>query len=173
MDASRSRYRFGAISRIEPEAIGVPGQRTFRLILESGPGSAFLWLEKEQLSQLAIYIQEIISSLPSGTPKGESEAPEPPWDGGINTVDFKIGRLALGHDTSSNCFLVIIHDMEETDENSPTLSCWLTLSQGEELAKEALKVCAAGRPRCHLCEQPINPDGHMCVRANGHAPLQD
>ena len=173
MDASRAKYRFGAISRIEPEAIGVPGQRTFRLILESGPGSAFLWLEKEQLSQLAIYIQEIISSLPSGTPKGESEAPEPPWDGGINTVDFKIGRLALGHDTSSNCFLVIIHDMEETDENSPTLSCWLTLSQGWELAKEALKVCAAGRPRCHLCAQPINPDGHMCVRANGHAPLQD
>ncbi|HAI99827.1 MAG TPA: DUF3090 domain-containing protein, partial [Dehalococcoidia bacterium] len=32
--------------------------------------------------------------------------------------------------------------------------------------------CAAGRPRCFLCGLPINPDGHVCPRANGHTVLE-
>ena len=172
MEASRARYQFGALSRVEAEAIGEPGQRTFRLILESGAASAFLWLEKEQLSQLATYIQEIISSMSSDSEAREGEVPEPQWSGGVITVDFKVGKLALGHDSPSNCFLFLAHDVEEVEESAATLSFWLTWKQGEELAKEALKVCVAGRPACFLCGQPINPEGHMCPRANGHAPLQ-
>ena len=172
MDASRARYQFGALARINAEAIGEPGHRTFRLIAESGAASAFLWIEKEQLSQLALYLQEIITSLPTGSKGSEEECPEPQWSGGITTVDFKVGKLALGHDSSSNCFLVLAHDVEEPDEDTATLSFWLTKKQGEALAKEALKVCAAGRPRCFLCGQPIDPEGHMCPQSNGHAPLQ-
>ena len=172
MDASRAQYKFGALSRVEAEAIGVPGQRTFRLVLESGAASATLWLEKEQLSQLALHLQEIISSLSSGSEASHREAPEPQWSEGITNLDFKIGKLALGHDSHSNCFLLLAHDIEEPEESVANLSFWLTLSQGEELAKEALKVCAAGRPRCYLCGQPINPEGHMCPRSNGHAPFQ-
>ena len=172
MDASRARYRFGALSRVNAEAIGVPGQRTFRLILESGAASASMWLEKEQLYQLAIYIQEIITSLASSSKATEGEPPEPQWSEGITTVDFKVGKLALGHDGSSNSFLLLAHDVEEPEEGTATLSFWLTLQQGEELSKEALEVCAAGRPQCHLCGQPMNSEGHMCPRTNGHAPLQ-
>ena len=155
---------------MKAEAVGEPGQRTFRLIVESGAASASMWLEKEQLSQLAVYIQEMIASLPSGAGGSESEAPEPQWSGGIASLDFKVGNLALGHDRSSNCFMIVAHDIEE-QEDAATLSFWLTIRQGDGLAKEAMKVCAAGRPRCHLCGQPINPDGHMCPRANGHGPL--
>ena len=93
MDASNARYRFGALSRVNVEAIGVPGQRTFRLVLESGPASASLWLEKEQLYQLAIYIQEIISSL-SGGEGEEREAPEASLDWGNyqrGVQDWEVG----------------------------------------------------------------------------------
>ena len=172
MEAGKARYRFGVLSSVNAEAIGVPGQRTFRLMVESGAASATVWLEKEQLSQLAIYIQEIIASLSSSSKAIEGEAPEPQWSGGIINVDFKVGKLALGHDSSSNCFLIVAYDIEETEESTGTLSFWLTLGQSNELAKEALKVCSAGRPRCFLCGQPINPEGHMCPRANGHALLQ-
>ena len=167
-----ARHSFGALSRVNAEAIGEPGQRTFRLILESGAATARLWLEKEQLYQLGIYIQEIISSRSGSGEAKESAPPESEWTGGITTVDFKIGKLALGHDSSSNCFLFLAHDVEEQEEDTATLSFWLTWTQGEELAKEALKVCAAGRPTCFLCGQPINPEGHICPRANGHAALQ-
>lgn len=86
-------------------------------------------------------------------------------------MDFKVGKLALGHDKSSNGFLLLAHDVEEMEDNTATLSFWLATSQAEDIAKESLKVCAAGRPRCFLCSQPINPEGHMCPRSNGHATL--
>ena len=173
MDASRAKYRFGLPSRIVPEAFGQPGQRTFRLFLESGAATASMWLEKEQLSELALYFQEISDSLSDDAKATEASSPEPEWSGGVTSLDFKVGRLALGHDSSSNCFLLVTHEIEAVDENEAILSFWVTLRQGADLAEEALKVCAAGRPRCFLCGQPINPDGHNCPRANGHAVLQD
>ena len=172
MEASSARYRLGALARVVPEAIGDPGDRTFRLVLESGAASALLWLEKEQLYELSISLQQIAASLSSGVKSREGEAPEPPWSGSLTTIDFKVGKLALGHDSSTNCFLFLAHDVDEVEESTATLSFWLTYKQGEELAEEGQKVCAAGRPRCFLCGQPINADGHICPRANGHAHLQ-
>jgi 5-methylcytosine-specific restriction endonuclease McrA len=32
-------------------------------------------------------------------------------------------------------------------------------------------VVAAGRPTCQFCGQPIDPDGHICPRSNGHKKL--
>ena len=157
MEASQARYRFGALSRITAEAIGVPGKRTFKLTLESGAASAILWLEKEQLSQLGTHIQEIVTSLSADVRGRAEEAPEPEWDAAITNLDFKVSKLALGHDTTSNSFLLLAHDMEEGDDNTATVSFWITLQQGEELAEEALRVCAAGRPQCFLCGRPIDP----------------
>ena len=175
MDASRAKYKFGSPSRVKPEAIGEPGKRTFRLILESGEAQASLWLEKEQLYQLAIYIQEMTDALPEGEAGAGGPVPEPQWDGGPTNVEFKVGRLALGHDGVSKCFLLLAHDAGAEDEGgdpeAPTLSFWLTADQARELSEEALKVCAAGRPRCFLCGKPIDPDGHMCPRANGHGSV--
>ena len=34
--------------------------------------------------------------------------------------------------------------------------------------RRALAVVAAGRPDCPFCGQPIDPDGHICPRANGY-----
>ncbi len=45
-------------------------------------------------------------------------------------------------------------------------------AQASVLGEEALKICAAGRPNCFLCGQPINPEGHACPRANGHTILE-
>jgi uncharacterized repeat protein (TIGR03847 family) len=33
--------------------------------------------------------------------------------------------------------------------------------------KRAELVIEAGRPDCPFCGNPIDPDGHLCVRANG------
>ena len=172
MDAGRAKYNFGALSRVNAEAIGEPGERTFRLVLESGAASGCLWLEKEQLYQLATYIKEIVSAVSGSGKTTGGEVPEPRRSAEPSVVDFKVGSLSIAHDSSSNCLLLLAHDIEQTEESDATLSFWITLEQGDELAKESLKVCAAGRPRCFLCGQPINADGHTCPRANGHAPFQ-
>ena len=33
--------------------------------------------------------------------------------------------------------------------------------------KRAQAVVAAGRPPCPFCGSPLDPDGHLCPRANG------
>ena len=32
----------------------------------------------------------------------------------------------------------------------------------------AQRVVAAGRPPCPLCNLPLDPEGHICPRQNGH-----
>jgi uncharacterized repeat protein (TIGR03847 family) len=36
--------------------------------------------------------------------------------------------------------------------------------------KRALVIVAAGRPPCQFCGQPLDPEGHICARSNGHHP---
>ena len=163
---------FGTISSIQIEAQGGPGKRTFRLFLESGVASACLWLEKEQLQQLAIYIKEIGEALSGEADEGGEGSPESPWSGEAISLEFKVGDLSMGHDDASNSFIFLARDVESDDDSSVDLSFWVPLNMARELSKEALSVCAAGRPRCFLCNQPINPEGHMCVRSNGHQTFQ-
>ncbi len=168
----RANRRLGEVSSIQAEAIGAPGQRRFRLVLGSGAAAAYLWLEKEQLFQMAVYIQEVCASLSSGDRKRGQGAPTGPWSGGPTSIEIKVGKLALGRDPSSGAFLFLVHDAETAEDAPADLSFWVTLARSEDLSQEALKLCAAGRPRCFLCGQPINPEGHKCIRSNGHGSIE-
>jgi len=171
MDASRARYSLGGLSDVKPESAGQPGNRTFRLVLTSGFALVRISLEKEQLYQLSRHIQSIIAVLPTSAIK-QSKAAEPLWDGGPLEVDFKAGKMAIGHDATRDCLLFLAHDIEEDDEEIATVSGWIMIGQSERLAEDALKICAAGRERCFLCGQPIDTDGHMCPKSNGHGHFE-
>ena len=45
---------------------------------------------------------------------------------------------------------------------------WATREQMLSFARHGAAVCAAGRPRCPLCGNPIDPEGHVCPALNGH-----
>lgn len=45
----------------------------------------------------------------------------------------------------------------------------LNLAMAEAFAREAQSVVQAGRPACPMCGQPLDPQGHLCPRRNGHA----
>ena len=45
---------------------------------------------------------------------------------------------------------------------------WATREQMLSLARHGASVCAAGRPQCQLCGNPIDPEGHQCPALNGH-----
>ncbi len=169
----------GRLSQIEPVTFGEPGRRTFRLDLYSGPAVCSLWLEKEQLFQLGVYLRDYVGSLSAEERERESAPQEPGWLGGETTIDFKAGQMFLSHDKETNSFFMQAHEREtgEEEERTPgveadSVSFWMTLTQARELAEESLRICAAGRPTCFLCGQPINPDGHVCPRANGHTILE-
>ena len=57
---------------------------------------------------------------------------------------------------------------EEEDDAPDTLRVRLTPALARRFANQALTVVAAGRLPCPLCGQPLDPQGHICPRRNGH-----
>ncbi len=157
-------YQFTEISRLEPESIGEPGKRTFRLLADSGTSSAILWLEKEQLFQLAIAAQQICDELPSSMSSTSTDSPTEFEAPELTNLEFQIYKLAMGHDQASSMFIIDAYDSETSE---PTVRLWASRTQIENFLSEALRVVASGRPLCPLCSNPINIDGHQCPRSNG------
>jgi uncharacterized repeat protein (TIGR03847 family) len=58
---------------------------------------------------------------------------------------------------------------EELEEPEPDEIFLVRIPAGAARAfvKRAAQVLEAGRPSCPFCGNPIDPDGHLCVRANG------
>ncbi len=172
---AEARVDFTRIHRLEAVAVGEPGQRTFHILAESDSSRADVWLEKEQLFQLALAIHQMLDAVREGedaaaASSADEELEAPP----LTRVDFKAGRLGLRHDDSRGMFIVEAHDIESpriTDEDAPAdIALWAPRPRLERFAEQALEVCAAGRPLCPLCGAPMEPaerGGHRCPRVNG------
>ena len=164
------KMEFNKVTSIRAEALGEPGQRTFRILVDGDVGSATMWLEKEQLFQLAVAIGQLHESLPA---VGRSVLSLEEGEGPGVRLEFKIGRLGLGHEESSERLIIDAHDVESYEESEePTVRVWGDRQQLARFAAESLDLCAAGRPLCPLCGVVIDPKGHTCSRSNGHS-LQD
>jgi len=50
---------------------------------------------------------------------------------------------------------------------------WATRDQMLALARHGAQVCGQGRPTCRYCDQPIDPEGHVCAAMNGHRSAGD
>ncbi len=165
-------FDIGPVLGLQAESVGVPGQRTFRIQAHSGRGAGRLWLEKEQLRALAIAIEEFLSELPAPTRAGSLPGGSLPFTG-QPTVEFTIGRLALGYDQEHNLVSIVARELAEEaeQESGQALRCQASREQMQALSHQALDVVASGRPRCPLCNTPLTGPTHWCPRSNGHAPL--
>ena len=57
---------------------------------------------------------------------------------------------------------------DDDDDGPDTLRVRLSSDLAREFVTRALAVVAAGRLPCPLCGQPLDPQGHICPRRNGH-----
>ena len=165
---AEAKNEFTNVTNLRPEAVGEPGNRTFRILADSGSSSAVLWLEKEQLFQLALANEQLLATLAEGqggsrTLPVDQEAP------GLTKLEFKVSKLVLGHNGDTGLFIIDAYDVEDEDDALATVRLWASSGQIKEFAEEALRVCAAGRPLCPLCGRPMDRTGHQCPRLNGHA----
>lgn len=170
-----AHYDFEAVNAIDAESIGTPGQRTFRVRILRGDDSAALWVEKQQLAALGEAIPRLLEQIetPNEHPDADPETigffPDDP------TIEFKVGRLALGYTASEDLLVLMAHDLElEEDDESipPTLMCRFTRDQARLLSETCANAVAGGRPLCPICHRPIDPEGHLCPRSNGHHKFQ-
>lgn len=158
---------FERVDEIDAEAIGEPGQRLFRIRARKGPYTASLWLEKQQLQALCIAIRQELEERLEEEPEDIPQLPIGDFPEHA-TIDFRIGRLALGWNDAKDEFVIQAQPLEPGN-NAPTIfRCQADMAQATAFCDLAEVVLAAGRPICLLCGEPINPTGHVCVRANGH-----
>lgn len=164
-------HDFGPLDELKPEAIGVPGQRRFRVLFRRGNRTACFWMEKEQLGALADAVNELLTQISGGIGKGNynpaatGKFPEP------FEVEAQTGRLALGYNEASDLFLLLLYDIDseieaqeqsETEEElenaslsmTPTIRCEASRSQLERFYNDSAAVIQAGRP------QPPSKNGH-------------
>ncbi len=163
-----AKNEFTNVTKLRSEAVGEPGSRTFRILVESGSSSAVIWIEKEQLFQLALAIHQLLVAA-AEEPSSPARPPEDREAPGLTSLDFKANKLVLGYDGERSLFLIDAHDQE--DDESATVRVWADKESLKGFADEALRVCAAGRPLCPLCGRPMDSTGHKCARRNGHAEI--
>ena len=192
---SEAQHDIGQVKVFQAESIGVPGKRTFRLLVDASKGGACLWLEKEQLYSMAVSFERMLNSMPADRGSVSSRMEEVS-DEEYQPLEFKIGRLGMHYDEEADQFVFFIHDvdaltetLEEAAEASaeedredleealaniePTLSFRANRQVLADMSRQAQEVCMGGRPICPLCNQPIDPKGHICPRTNGHHPPAD
>lgn len=176
-------HEFDPPERFVAGTVGEPGARTFFLQARSGPRLVSVALEKEQVAVLAERIDELLDEvmsssgpeilIPAVAPVGleDSQPLEQPID-----EQFRAGTMTLSWDPAIARVVIEVFPLTETsdedddDEVEPEEVLMVRLEAGPARAfvQRAALVIEAGRPDCPFCGNPIDPEGHLCVRANGY-----
>ena len=158
MESQPVKHPLGALASINAETFGEPGRRTFRLVLKVGTANVSVWLEKEQLFQLGVSLQEATRRLSAEQRDGPSGPSGSEWSGEELALEFKARQMLLRYETSENAFYLEAYEGDEEDpekdREGASVSFGINISQSVALAEEALKICAVGRPPCFLLRPP-------------------
>ena len=185
----RRRYLFDPPDRFVAGTVGEPGNRAFFLQARDGPRVVSILLEKVQVAVLADRLGELLAELERrGVPEVLAAVADPtpvagdaaPLDEPLNEA-FRAGSLTLGWDGGASRILVEARaqdedgeaidpdDDDDEDEDGPDLlRVRITAAAARSFVARAARVVASGRPPCPLCNQPLDPQGHICPRCNGH-----
>lgn len=164
-------HRYDLPHRFVAGTVGEPGDRTFFLQAREGDRLTSVSLEKEQVAVLADRIDALLAEALDGeTETGTSEVPEDtgPLDQPIEE-EFRVGVMTLAWEDDDSAVVVEAFAATEDEESeaSDVLVVQLTVPAARGFAERARSVVSAGRPQCQFCGGSIDPEGHLCPRANG------
>jgi uncharacterized repeat protein (TIGR03847 family) len=171
---------FRDLSRFTVGTVGLPGERTFFIQIKVEHLTISASLEKSQvaaLSERLDYMLKEIRLVHPLAPRPQLVRDSLPLD--IPVMDeFRIGSIAIFYDDDDQLIQVDFREVslieEDLDEDSPLLDdiqvvrIFITPAQAKTFYDRATLVIAAGRQPCPFCGFPIDPQGHICSRANGY-----
>lgn len=180
---ARAIHIFRTPDRFVAGTIGEPGNRTFYLQAAHEARVVSVMLEKQQVAVLAERIGALLvevhrrfgAPLPPETDAVEDLSPlQIPLD-----VEFRVGTMGLGWDAEASSVVVellAVTDnefdasvvLEDTEDGPDAVRVFLSPESAREFASRSNRVISAGRPPCPLCDEPLDPAGHVCVRTNGY-----
>ena len=148
-------------------AIGLPGQRVFYIQARQGDHVMSLRLEKTQVAALVTYLEALLADLPSPDDlPTDLELLEPV------VAEWVVGSLGVSYDEDADRIVLLAEELVEEGDEAASARITATRAQIAALAAHGAEVVAAGRPPCPLCGQPLDPQGHVCVRLNGHRQIR-
>ena len=166
-------YDLNPVDRITAGAVGEPGNRVFYIQARKGRRLVTLICEKQQLAVLTYAIDQLLLRLAGDDAEAVAD-PDPALEGKMElelplTPAFRAGQLSLGYDDLTGRVVIVAEELvEEGQEAKPSIGrFWATPAQVRAFSIRGQEVVAAGRPRCAMCGEPIDPAGHFCPRRNG------
>ena len=170
-------HGFDPPERFVAGTVGEPGSRTFFLQAREGARLVSVSLEKQQVAALADRVDELLDQVtPSATSVVPAVAPTALEDNGPLEQpieeEFRAGTMTLSWDPDDERVVIEVfplgeEDLAEPEDYEEMLVVRLAAGPARAFVKRAQQVVGAGRPGCPFCGMPIDPDGHLCVRANG------
>lgn len=190
-------HRYDPPERFVAGTVGAPGQRTFFLQARAGNRLTSVALEKQQVAILGERVEELLDEiLESGQARTMIPAMTPAELVDTRALDqpieeeFRAGTITLSWDSVDERIVIEVFPVTdagapiETDEEQ-LLELPLAEPEPDEIflvrlpaalarafAARAATVVASGRDQCQFCGGPIDPEGHLCPRANGYRRRQ-
>jgi uncharacterized repeat protein (TIGR03847 family) len=174
-------YSYDPPERFIAGTVGQPGERTFYLQASAAGRVTSVSLEKVQVSLLAERLDELLDEVLRRGGSDPAEPAAPADDGPLDVPlleDFRVGAIALAWDRDEE--RVVIEAQEETEapvepltddvpEDGPgVLRVRITAAMARAFSQRAMQIVSQGRPPCPLCGLPLDTEGHICPRQNGH-----
>ncbi len=98
-------------------------------------------------------------------------------EGSLEPGDVAEGTAALEGLEPFDDHSGIAGESGDSDSGEPTdagsVRFWATRDQMLALARHGAEVASRGRPTCRFCDQPMDPEGHVCPAMNGHRTADD
>lgn len=180
---ARAIHVFRTPDRFVAGTVGQPGSRTFYLQAVHDARVVSVELEKQQVAVLADRIGALLLEVNRrfGTPVPAETGEVADSSPLVTPVDaeFRVGTMGLGWDADAQS--VVVELLAATDaefdasvvlddgEDGPdAVRIYLTMESARQFATRSHRVLTAGRPPCPLCDEPLDPEGHICARANGY-----
>ena len=175
-------FLFDPVERFVAGTVGIPGERTFFLQARTGSRLVSVSLEKAQVAAIADRVLQILREIRLSEPLVVFEKvsyDDQPLESPIDE-EFRVGVIGLAYVSDRRLIeidLQAIMDSDSADEelleidttsDQDILRVLMALGYAESFAKRANTVVAAGRAPCPFCGGPIDPNGHLCPRANGY-----
>ncbi|HXN04518.1 MAG TPA: DUF3090 family protein [Candidatus Acidoferrum sp.] len=157
-------FDFEAVTRVTTGAIGEPGKRAFYLQVRTDSELVSLAIEKDQLRALTERLREVFSRVPV-PPAGT--LPDMALEEPIGPI-WRVGFMTLTYSQDENEFDVSLVELVDEGDQPATGHFNASLAQMQALAEHAASLISAGRPPCPMCGGPIDHDGGVCPRLNGH-----
>ncbi|MDG3015996.1 DUF3090 domain-containing protein [Speluncibacter jeojiensis] len=179
----RAIHIFRSPDRFIAGTVGEPGDRAFYLQAVHDARVVSVLLEKQQVQVLADRVGALLEEVhrrfgtaipPQETAVGDTRPLVMPID-----TEFRVGTMGLGWDSDAGTVVVELLAvtegefdesvvLDDTEDGPDAVRVFLTPAQAREFAARSELVIAAGRAPCPLCGEPLDPEGHMCVRTNGY-----